>query len=384
MSFTPLTEPQREAALLAAYAMRIDQSKGRRHAEAEHAFRSPYQRDRDRLIHSAAFRRLQYKTQVLVNQFSDHHRTRLTHTLEVVQVSRTVARHLGLNEDLTEAVALAHDLGHPPFGHAGEEAIHDLLKDHGGFEHNRQGLRIVEQLEQRYPSFPGLNLTWEVRASLAYHSKRRDAAEVRDYLDAPQPCLEAQLVDFADSLTYNTHDVDDALSVGFITLDDVRAAPFWPRVEEMVRARYGSVTGKALQSAMVRVLADAQVTDLIEHSRARLSAARPGSAAEARNRAEPLVTVSPAGAAFTGQIAAFLLERVYNHYQVVRMAHKARRLISALFLEFCRAPGQLPPPFAGRTADAGVAITVADYLASMTDRFAQDEYLRLFHPPGRV
>src|SRR5271157_1191365 len=211
-----------EDAVLAPYAMRTRQSRGRRHPEDPHPFRTLYERDRDRIVHSTAFRRLMYKTQVLVNQTNDHHRTRLTHTLEVAQISRTIARQLGLNEDLTEAIALAHDLGHPPFGHAGEGALDECMGGHGGFEHNRHGLRIVELLEYRYADFPGLNLSWEVLEAMAQHSGHRDAPEVVTYLGAGQPLLEAQVVDAADSLAYDTHDLDDAFGVGLLGADDLR------------------------------------------------------------------------------------------------------------------------------------------------------------------
>src|SRR5438874_6381344 len=210
---------EREEQFLAPYAMRTSQSRGRRHAEDPHAYRTLYQRDRDRIVHSTAFRRLMYKTQVLVTQTNDHHRTRLTHTLEVAQISRTIARQMGLNEDLTEAIALAHDLGHPPFGHAGERALDECMNEHGGFEHNRHGLRIVEVLEYRYPDFPGLNLSWEVLEAMAFHSKQPDAAEVKELRRPGQPFLEAQVVDAADSLAYNTHDVDAALALGLISYE---------------------------------------------------------------------------------------------------------------------------------------------------------------------
>src|SRR5256714_6941915 len=218
-----------EEALRAPYAMRTRLSKGRQHAEPDHAYRTLYPRDRDRIVHSTAFRRLMYKAQVLVDRINDHHRTRLTHTLEVAQISRTIARQLGLNEDLTEAIALAHDLGRPPFGHAGETALDQCMKEQGGFEHNRHGLRIVELLEYRYADFPGLNLSWEVLEAHAYHSKRRDAPEVREYLTGGQPFLEAQVVDAADSLAYDSHDVDDALGANLITYEDLEEVEFWRR-----------------------------------------------------------------------------------------------------------------------------------------------------------
>src|SRR5271168_2005514 len=214
--YEPPDWQDREEEVLAPYAMRTRLSRGRRHPDNPHPFRTLYQRDRDRIVHSTAFRRLMYKTQVLVNQTNDHHRTRLTHTLEVAQIGRTIARQLGLNEDLTEAIALAHDLGHPPFGHAGETALNLCMQDHGGFEHNLQGLRLLEELEYRYAGFPGLNLSYEVRQAQAMHSKRRDAPQVKDYLKDGQPLLEAQVVDAADSLAYDTHDIDDALSTGLI------------------------------------------------------------------------------------------------------------------------------------------------------------------------
>src|SRR5438874_10329410 len=255
---------EREEQFLAPYAMRTSQSRGRRHAEDPHAYRTLYQRDRDRIVHSTAFRRLMYKTQVLVTQTNDHHRTRLTHTLEVAQISRTIARQLGLNEDLTEAIALAHDLGHPPFGHAGEEALNDCMKNFGGYEHNRHGLRIVTQLEYSYADFPGINLSWEVLESLAQHSKRRDTPEVQKYLLPGQPFLEAQVVDAADSLAYDTHDIDDALSVGLIDFEDLRQVEFWRRAEEKVRRRHQTLTPFQFQMIMVRTLIGWQVSDLLE------------------------------------------------------------------------------------------------------------------------
>src|SRR5947209_117225 len=239
----PLFEPpdwlDREDEVLAPYAMRTRQSRGRRYPEALHPFRTLYQRDRDRIVHSTAFRRLMYKTQVLVSSVNDHHRTRLTHTLEVAQISRTIARRLGLNEDLTEAIALAHDLGHPPFGHAGETALNACMENHGGFEHNRHGLRIVEELEYRYADFKGLNLSWEVLEALALHSKEHDRPEIRGFASVGQPLLEAQVVDVTDSLAYDTHDLDDALGAGLITLEDLEPVQFWHRAVERVRRQHG-------------------------------------------------------------------------------------------------------------------------------------------------
>lgn len=375
---------EREEALLAPYAMLSRASRGRKYPEKEHPYRSLYQRDRDRIVHSAAFRRLMYKTQVLVNDYSDHHRTRMTHTLEVAQISRTLARELGLNEDLTEAVALAHDLGHPPFGHAGETALDQCMQDHGGYEHNRHGLRLVEKLEHRYPGFPGLNLTYELLESMAYHSKRRDAPEVRPYISYPQPFLEAQIVDAADSLAYDTHDLDDALNLGLITLADLKEVEFLRQAEERARERYGSLTTEELQPALVRVLIDWQVNDLLEQTRRNLVEHRIRSVEDIRNLTEPLAQPSSAMQRLKTEFEEFLTHRVYRHFRVQRMTTKARRFITELFQEFCRAPGQLPEPFAAAIRTQGVEQTVCDYLAGMTDRFAQDEYLRLFHPYERV
>ncbi len=384
---TPFEPPDwldREEEVLAPYAMRTRQSRGRRHPEAEHAFRTPYQRDRDRIIHSTAFRRLMYKTQVLVAQTNDHHRTRLTHTLEVAQISRTVARQLGLNEDLTETIALAHDLGHPPFGHAGEQALDECMRGHGGFEHNRHGLRIVEALEYRYADFPGLNLSYEVHEAMAQHSGRRDAPEVAAYLADGRPLLEAQVVDAADSLAYDTHDLDDAFGAGLLTADDLPEVEFWRRAVERVEVRPGRLGPLQFQPTVVRALIDWQVTDLLEHTRQRLRQARVRSVADVRAAPEVLVGPGPEVRRLKTELEAFLHERVYRHYRVVRMAAKGRRVLQGLFAEFCRAPQLLPERYGRRVAAEGPQRVACDYLAGMTDRYAQDEWLRLFQPYAPV
>ncbi|MCS6851975.1 MAG: deoxyguanosinetriphosphate triphosphohydrolase [Gemmataceae bacterium] len=384
MNDHPLFEPpdwlDREDEVLAPYAMRTRLSKGRRHPEPAHPFRTAYQRDRDRIIHSTAFRRLMYKTQVLVSQTNDHHRTRLTHTLEVAQISRTIARQLGLNEDLTEAIALVHDLGHPPFGHAGEAALHECMKEHGGFEHNRHGLRIVELLEYRYADFPGLNLSWEVLEAQAMHSKRPDAPEIQPFLTGGQPLLEAQVVDAADSLAYDTHDLDDALSVGLITLADLHEVEFCRRASERVRRRHGVIAPEQFQPTLVRALIDWQVTDLLEQTRERLRRHRIRTVDDVRQAPEALVGPSPEVCALKMDLEDFLHRRVYRHHRVMRMATKGRRIVSALFQEFCRAPELLPERYRRRATSDGLEQTVCDYLAGMTDRFAQNEYLRLYQP----
>jgi len=373
-----------EEQMLAPYAMRTRHSRGRRYPDTPHPYRTPYQRDRDRVIHSTAFRRLMYKTQVLVAPTNDHHRTRLTHTLEVAQISRTIARQLGLNEDLTETIALAHDLGHPPFGHAGERALDECMQGQGGFEHNRHGLRIVEVLEYRYSDFPGLNLSREVLEAMAHHSGRREAPEVAIYLDAGRPLLEAQVVDAADSLAYDTHDVDDAFGIGLLSADDLRQVEFWRLAVGRVEQRHGRPGPLQFEPAVIRELIDWQVTDLLEHTRQRLRQAGIRSIDDVRLAPEVLVGPGPDVRRLKAELEAFLGERVYRHYRVTRMAAKGRRLLQALFAEFCRLPELLPARYLRRVEPEGLQRVVCDYLAGMTDRYAQDEYLRLFQPSTPV
>jgi dGTPase len=378
--FEPPDWLDREDDVLAPYAMHTRQSRGRRHPEPPHPFRTLYQRDRDRVVHSTAFRRLMHKTQVLVTQTNDHHRTRLTHTLEVAQIARTIARRLGLNEDLTEAIALSHDLGHPPFGHAGEHALDECMREHGGFEHNRHALRIAEVLEYRYADFPGLNLSWEVREAMAQHSKRHDDFEVAAFRVAGRPLLEAQVADAADSLAYNAHDIDDALSVGLVTPRDLEGVAFWARVLEEVRGRHGDLAPEQFQPTMIRALIDWQVGDLLENTRQALHRERVGTVEDVRRFPGALVGPGPEVQALKADLEAFLVHRVYQHHRVQRMAVKGARLLRLLFAEFCRTPRLLPERYSRRIGDDHPARTVCDYLAGMTDRYAQDEYLRLFQP----
>jgi dGTPase len=382
--FEPPDWLDREEEVLAPYAMRTRQSRGRLHPEPPHSFRTLYQRDRDRIVHATAFRRLMHKTQVLVTQTNDHHRTRLTHTLEVAQISRTVARALGLNEDLTEAIALSHDLGHPPFGHAGEKALDECMADHGGFEHNRHGLRIVEVLEYRYADFPGLNLSWEVLESMALHSGRRETPEVARFTGIGQPLLEAQVADAADSLAYDAHDVDDALSVGLIAPEELREVAFWRQALDAVRQRHGELGPEQFQPTVVRALIDRQVDDLLEQTRLRLRRDRIGSVDDVRRQGGPLVDFSPEMRELRREIEEFLHRRVYRHHRVQRMAVKGARMVRELFAEFCRMPQLLPERYSRRIGEARPERVVCDYVAGMTDRYAQDEYLRLFEPYTNV
>jgi dGTPase len=389
-----------EAGWLAPYAMASRASRGRRHSEPAHPFRSLYQRDRERVVHCTAFRRMTGKTQVLVASVNDHHRTRLTHTLEVTQLARTVARRLRLNEDLTEAIALAHDIGHPPFGHAGEEALDECLKPFGGFDHNLFGLRRVDELEERYPQFPGLNLSFEVREAFVRHSGRTDAPESAEFRDCGGPLLEAQVVDVVDSIAYDTHDTDDALGLGFITLEELTAVPFWQRATERVRQHTPGLSGNPLRIAVVRELLAWQVTDLLDETTRRLSGADVRSVADVRAATAPLVGFTPDVRKLKEGLERFLRDRVYTHHRVLRMTANGKRVLEALFAEYVRSPQLLPekhlrrwtgaagvigPPPAGwvtasRTSLDCLERVVGDYLAGMTDRYAQLEYRRLFLP----
>ncbi len=385
---------------LAPYAMPSRASRGRRHPEAEHPFRSLYQRDRERIVHCTAFRRMTGKTQVLVASVNDHHRTRLTHTLEVTQLARTVARRLRLNEDLAEAIALAHDIGHPPFGHAGEDALDECLKPHGGFDHNLFGLRRVDELEERYPQFPGLNLSFEVREAFVQHCGRTDADECAEFRDAGRPLLEAQIVDVVDSIAYDTHDTDDALGLGFISMDELRRVEFWMRATERVHAHTPGLSDGPLRVAVVRELLAWQVTDLLEETASRIAGANIRSVEDVRAAGKPLVGFTPDVRRLKAGLERFLRERVYKHHRVLRMTANGKRILQSLFAEYVRAPELLPekhlrrwtgadavvgPPPPGWVTAARTRLdclerVVGDYLAGMTDRFAQLEYRRLFLP----
>ena len=329
---------------LAPYAVRTGQSRGRRHPERAHPYRTEYQRDRDRIIHSAAFRRLMYKTQVFVGQPDDHQRNRLTHTLEVAQIARTVARNLRLNEDLTEAIALAHDLGHPPFGHAGERALAQAMVNHGGFNHNRHGLRLLQQLEHRYPAFCGLNLTYELLESIALRGAVEGHRDLAPFNGEQQMILESQVVDACDNVAYDTHDIDDALRAGLIHFDDLRTVKLWRRAEERARVTYGNgLEGKQLARAVIRSLIDWQVSSLLAESHHRLEAI--DSVVAVKQCSQPLIVLEEELAGLRQELEAFLFEHVYRHEQVVRTTHVAARMVQQLFDELLREPGLLPAKY---------------------------------------
>lgn len=367
----PAALAAREAALLAPYAMHSSASRGRKHAEPPHAYRGPFQRDRDRITHSAAFRRLSDKTQVFTGGLG-YHRTRLTHTLEVASISRTLARALALNEDLVEALALAHDLGHPPYGHAGEDALDDCLRPYGGFSHNRQALRIVELLEQRYPAFPGLNLSIEVLEGQQTRYERQQDVVGR-------PLLEVQVVEAADSVAYDTHDVDDALELGLFTLDDLDTVPLWHQAAGRVRRRWQALSGKELKRAVLHELIDWQVGDLLDVGRQRTHDWALDSI-EAVRAAPWCISANEELAALKRELEQFLFDRVYRHAQVIALRNEAQAELRAMFAGYCHRPELLPDSYRARVAEVGLERSVGDYLAGMTDRYARHEYRRLFAP----
>jgi len=372
----------REDQLLAPYGMRSARSRGRRYAEPEDALRTCYQRDRDRIIHSSSFRRLEYKTQVFVNHEGDNYRTRLTHSLEGAQIGRSVARALALNEELTECLVLGHDLGHTPFGHSGERVMDELMKDHGGFEHNQQTLRILELLEERYPGFPGLNLTWEVREGVIKHQQDSDGRAPAEYAPGQSPTLEAQLVDFVDEIAYNNHDIDDGLASGMFTPDSIRAVGLFREAHDEVLAQ--GIDERIMRHQVVRRIINRCIRDLLETTRRQLETGKVRSVDDVRGAGRRLVGYSDDMAVRVRELKDFLFRNMYRHYRVVRMGDKAGRILRDLFQSFVGEPLQLPPHYHERVEREGPHRVVCDYIAGMTDRFALDEHRKLFDPLVRV
>ena len=380
---------------LAVYAADDGRSRGRRYAEPPPQYRSEFQRDRDRIIHSNAFRRLAYKTQVFVNHEGDLFRTRVTHSIEVAQIGRSIARALALNETLTEAIALAHDLGHTPFGHAGQDALNECMRDYGGFEHNLQSLRTVDELEDRYALFPGLNLTFESREGILKHcalSKARELGELGErFLQRRQPGLEAQLANLADEIAYNNHDVDDGIRAGLITLEEVAQLPLVKRQFDEVLRLYPDLQGRRRVHETVRRMVNEVVIDVIESSLERIRQASPRDIDAVRSLGEPLMGMSEAMRARHLELKQFLREQVYRHQRVLRMTTKAKRVLSSLFSAFMEEIKLMPAEHRDmalraeqRDGIAGRARIVADYVAGMTDRYAILEYRRLFDPAERT
>jgi dGTPase len=365
---------------LATYAAHPAQSRGRHHKEDSPGGRNEFQRDRDRIIHSSAFRRLEYKTQVFVNHEGDLFRTRLTHSLEVAQIGRGIARNLKLHEDLVEAVALAHDLGHTPFGHAGQDALNACMKAFGGFEHNLQSLRVVDELEQKYAEFDGLNLTFETREGILKHCSRENARQLGDvgerFLTGKSPSLEAQVANLADEIAYNNHDVDDGLRSGLITLEQLSEVSLFARHLQQVQAKYPGLPRRRLIHETIRRMINAQVTDLCRESAKRIAALSPASIADIRASA-PLIGFSAAMQQEQLELKRFLRTNLYRHFRVNRMSNKAMRIVHELFRVFMEDTTIMPDEFQ-MMAKTDQPRAVADYIAGMTDRYAHIEYRRLF------
>ncbi len=368
-----------EAERLAPYACLSKETKGRAYPEDESEYRTVFQRDRDRILHTTAFRRLEYKTQVFINYEGDYYRTRLTHTLEVTQVGRTIARALGANEDLTEAICLAHDLGHPPFGHAGEVTLNRLMKDHGGFDHNKQSLRIVTKLENRYPDFPGLNLSWEVREGIVKHETEYDVSDASDYDPDLRGHLEAQIANAADELAYTAHDLDDGLRSGMITPDMLSGIELWEILKESVEWREGPLD-ELTRHRLIRRLIGMEVSDVVYTTARTLRESGVKSREELQRLPYNVIGFSETMTRRNRELKDFLYHNLYRHHRVVRMAVKADRILSELFHAYMAEPHTLPSHVQAWIDQRGLERTVCDYIAGMTDRFAIEEYHKMFDP----
>lgn len=369
---------QLERQYLAPYAQFSGSSRGRKYPEEPPEWRTNFQRDRDRVIHSRAFRRLEYKTQVFLNGTGDHLRTRLTHTMEVAGISRNIARALKLNEDLTETIALAHDLGHSPFGHKGEAVLDRLMKDYGGFEHNRQSLRIVEALEQKYPRFPGLNLSWEVREGLIKHHTRYDQPRHEDGFDRGRPSLEAQVANLADEIAYYSHDLDDGLDSGLLSERQLRAeVKLWRRAAQTVEREYGELPDECRRYFIIRCITDAQVKDVVITTEQRIGRAGIQQVEEVRSHSAPLVQYSPAHGKLNDGLCRFLYQNLYDNPAVNEPHIRARKVLEELFLYYLAHHGEIGTQARKRARREGWPRAVCDYLAGMTDRYALQEHRRL-------
>lgn len=371
-----------EQRALAPYALYSRDSRGRRHRENEPAYRTAFQRDRDRIIHAAAFRRLEYKTQVFVNDEGDYYRTRLTHTLEVAQIGRTLARALAVNEDLVEAICLAHDLGHPPFGHAGESTLNELMADHGGFNHNHQSFRIVTKLEQRYSAWPGLNLSHETLEGIAKHETEYDLSEAADFDPDLRGSIEAQIANVADELAYNAHDLDDGLQAGLISPSQLRELEIWQRLCDNLNWS-GEMLDEVTRHHFIRELIGLQVDDVLQTTITQIERLNPADAEAVQRCDHDLVGHSAQFRAMNRALKRFLYENMYWHFRVVRMARRAEQFIRQIFESYIDEPRQLPQEFRAQLDGEDVHRLVADYIASMTDRSAVLEYRRLFDPLAR-
>ena len=378
MIFTRQQLEEFENQTLAPYAIHSKDSKGRKYPEEEADFRTRFQRDRERILHTTAFRRLEYKTQVFINHEGDYYRTRLTHSLEVAQIGRSVARSLGANEDLVETICLAHDLGHPPFGHSGEAVLSRLMRDQGGFNHNTQSVRIVTLLENRYPDFPGLNLSWEVLEGMVKHETDYDISEAKEFNPELRGHLEAQIANVADELAYTSHDLDDGLRSGMITPNQLDGIAIWEIVNESIGRRKTETLDELTRHQIIRRLINFEITDLIHSVDRYLRKSAVSSALEVQKLPYNLVGFSEDMYRRNRELKDFLFTNLYRHYRVVRMSTKAEKIIADLFSVYHDTPAMLPPSIQALVDERGLETAVCDYIAGMTDRFAIDEYNRLF------
>lgn len=370
---------QIEADTLAPYALLSRDSRGRLYPDPEPKYRTPFQRDRDRIVHSAAFRRLEYKTQVFVNDEGDYFRTRLTHTLEVAQIGRTLARALGVNEDLVEVICLAHDLGHPPFGHAGESVLNRLTEACGGFNHNHQSYRVVTQLERRYPEWPGLNLTSETLEGIVKHESEYDLTIIKDFDPTTRGSVEAQIANIADELAYNAHDLDDGLQAELIVPEELDALEIWREVCEAVGFK-GQRVDEIARHLLIRELIGMEVGDVLAETTKRLKTLNPQSPADVQRHNEQVVAHTDRMRTRNRELKSFLYQNMYYHYRVARMANRAQRFVEQIFLSYIEDTRQLPQEYQTQLKDRDARRVVADYIAAMTDRGAVLEYRRLFDP----
>lgn len=364
---------------LAPYGFRSKNTKGRLYPEQESEYRTCFQRDRDRILHTTAFRRLEYKTQVFINYEGDHYRTRLTHTLEVNQIGRTIARVLGANEDLVEAICLSHDLGHPPFGHSGEIILAKLMADHGGFEHNKHSLRIITELEQRYPDFPGLNLTWETLEGIVKHETEYDISDASDFNPELRGPIEAQIANIADELAYTTHDLDDGLRSSMISPFMLSDIELW-KLASFELGEDGKPLDDMMRHRAIRFLIGIEVSDLVNYSSQVITKAKLNSAEELQRLPNNVVSFSPEFGNKHHQLKDFLYNNLYRHYRVVRMAEKAEKIVTSLFEAYLKEPLTLPTHVQQKIENIGLEKTICDHIAGMTDRYAIEEYQKLFDP----
>jgi len=380
MIFTRQQLEELEDQFLAPYGLRSKNSKGRKFPEDEPDYRTVFQRDRDRILHTTAFRRLEYKTQVFINYEGDYYRTRLTHTLEVAQIGRSIARAIGANEDLVETICLAHDLGHPPFGHSGERELAKLMLDFGGFDHNRHSFRIITQLEKRYPEFDGLNLSWEVLEGIVKHETEYDVSDAEDFNPNLRGHLEAQIANVADELAYSAHDLDDGLRSGLISPNQLAGISLWEVINESIGRRRTDVLDELTRHRLIRRLISIEVTDLVQSSDRMIRRSNIRSVEDLQKLPYNVVGFSEDMHRRNRELKDFLFENLYNHYRVVRMAVKAERIIKSLYEAFINEPTILPENFQDDIDIIGIEKTVCFYIAGMTDRYAINEYQKLFDP----